>query len=224
MVAEEVALEASGRPDVLAVLLSGSVARREHCPTSDVDLILVAEQEPQRPLVRKMREGLLIEVIEHSEFEWRRRFDQPKASWLYSFLEGELLFDRGAGIRLRAAAQQVLDSYRTPDALRADIAATLWHGQAKLDRAAKGARPEEFGYWASILVAGLIDGLFASHDVPLPAGSRRLHYLDLACLTAWEHAALQRALTAGPEERFAATVALVAHLRSELGPPDLGID
>lgn len=89
-VAEEVASEAWSRPDVLAVLLSGSVARREHRPTSDADLILVAAEEPPCPLTRVMRGGLLVEVIEHSESEWRSRFDRPKASWLYSFIEGDV--------------------------------------------------------------------------------------------------------------------------------------
>lgn len=223
-VAEEVASEAWSRPDVLAVLLSGSVARREHRPTSDVDLILVAAEEPPCPLMRVMRGELLVEVIEHSESEWRSRFDRPKASWLYSFIEGDLLFDRGAGLVLRADAEDVLKSYRTPDALRAAIAASLWHGQAKLDRAADGATPEELGYWASVFVPSVIDGLFAVRDVPLPAGSRRLHYLDLLHLTAWEDTVLKRALTGTPVERLTATADLVAYLRRRLGAPDLGID
>ena len=53
---------------VHAVLLGGSVARGEHRPASDVDLLVAEEQVAP---VRQIVDGLLVECISHSEAEWQ---------------------------------------------------------------------------------------------------------------------------------------------------------
>jgi hypothetical protein len=71
-----------------------------------------------------------------------------------------------------------------------------------------------------VFVEQVLDGLYSVHDVPLPAGSRRLAYLHLVPLTAAESALLDVMLTGTTRGRFEATRDLVARLRRELGPPD----
>ncbi|MEV4380255.1 nucleotidyltransferase domain-containing protein [Streptosporangium sp. NPDC049644] len=80
------------RDDVLAVLLAGSVCRGEHVATSDIDLLVVTTEDSALEAgPRRLVQGLLAEWVARPEAEWLTRFDRPKTSWLYSFLEAEVL-------------------------------------------------------------------------------------------------------------------------------------
>ena len=220
-IAERVGAALAERDDALAVLIAGSVCRGEHVATSDVDLLVVTTEDSLLEVgPRRLVDGLLVEWIARPEAEWLARFDRPKTSWLYSFLEAEVLMDSGPAGRLVKAARGVLETYRTPAELRELLATTLWHGQAKLDRAQAAGKPRELGYWAALCVESVLDSLYAVRDVPLPAGARRLAYLHLVPLTEDEDALIETMLTATPTGRFEATRFLTAQLRSELGPAD----
>lgn len=216
-IGEAFAHELAQHPQVEAVLLGGSVARNEHLPSSDVDLLVISD-EPVVP-VRQIVGGLLIECISHSEAEWAARFDRPKTSWLYAFLEAECLSDSGAAARLTERAAQVRRSYVASSELKSLLATRLWHGQAKLDRVG----PDDLvaqGFWAAICVETIIDGLFTVHNVALPAGARRLAYLETLPLTSVESDLLDQYLTGSTGARFAATRELSRLLRDRLGPAD----
>lgn len=220
-IADRIGAELAQREDVLAVLLSGSVSRGEHMATSDIDLLVVTADDSSLEVgPRRLIDGLLLEWIARPETEWLSRFDRPKTSWLYAFLEAEPLMDSGPADRLERAAQNTLATYRTSPELRELLATFLWHSQAKLDRAQATGDPRELGYWSARCTETVLDGLFAIHDVPLPAGSRRLAYLGRVPLADEEHTLIDTMLTAEPSRRLEATMRLVSHLRAELGPPD----
>lgn len=215
--AERAAAELGLRGDVDAVLLGGSVARGEHRSSSDVDLLVVAEYVDLP--VRVVVGGVLLERIVHSEAGWVGRLARPRTSWAYAVREAIPLFDQGAGERLRAAADTALTSYRASDTLRSLLATNLWHGQAKVERALDADLMAQ-GFWASLLVETLIDALYTVHDVPLPAGSRRLEHLAAVPLTGTEQALLQQLLAGSALARLQAAAALAARLRAQLGPAD----
>lgn len=217
-IAAEAAEVLARRDDVYAVLLGGSVARGEHQTSSDIDLLIVGDDTFDLP-VRQTHGGLLVERIAHTERAWVDRFDRPKTSWLYAFLEATVLYDRGPAQRLRHEARTVQASYRASTELRSLLATFLWHGQAKLDR----VRPEDArsqGFWSAIFVETIIDALYTVHHVPLPAGSRRMAYLSLVPMTANELRDLDALLTGSTAHRFEAAIRLVKSLRSQLGPAD----
>lgn len=220
-IAERAANDLAGRDDVLAVLLSGSVCRGEHMASSDIDLLVVTTDQSDLEIGRRqLVDGLLLEWIARPEADFRSRFDRPRTSWLYAFLEAEIVMDSGPAARLVAAAKQTLRTYRTAEALRELLATQLWHGQAKLDRAEQRADARELGFWSAVCTERVIDGLFAVYDVPLPAGARRLEYLHLVPLTDVERSQLDRMLTGTTVERFEATRLLQARLRAALGSAD----
>jgi predicted nucleotidyltransferase len=220
--AQTVAAELAAREDVLAVLIGGSVARGEHQPSSDVDLVIVCAGDSPLPAAsRSVRGGLVVEALARTESAWAERFDRSHTSWLYPFLEGEVVYDTGPAARLAALATATLANYRTPAGVRSMLAAGMWNCQAKLERAAISGDPRVQGFWVSLLVEPIVDGLYAIHDVPRAAGSRRLAYLHRLDLTDEESRLLDTMLTGDTLARFDATRELVAWLRERLGPPDL---
>ena len=159
-----------------------------------------------------------MERIAHSEAGWPQRLDRPRTSWAYAIREAVPLLDSGAGRRLQAAAQDVFRTYRASETLRSVLATALWHSQAKLARALSA--DDQAQVWASVMVETLIDALDTVHDVPLPAGSRRLEHLVDVSLTANEQVHLKQLLTGSPQDRITAAAALAKTLRAALGPAD----
>lgn len=217
-VAARVAHDLATRTTAQAVLLAGSVARGDHLPTSDVDL-LVVDSESGIPM-RQTVDSVLVECISHSEADWITRFNRPKTSWLYAFLDAIVLFEEHRiGTRLKEEAERSRQTYTASDELRQQLATMLWHGQAKIARAADEDEATQ-GFWAAVCVDTVLDGLYTIHDVPLPAGSRRLAYLDTVPLLADEQRLLQQYLIGSTTERFSALLQLTRHLREGLGPAD----
>lgn len=213
--------ELAARSDVLAVLIGGSVGRGEHMASSDVDVVVVVDERSSlAPTRRRLQDGLLVEWIARTEAEWLVRFDRPKASWLYAFLEGEVVRDTGPAARLIEEAHRVLGRYRSSPALRSEHATLLWHAQAKLDRALASADPALAGFSAAVATPAVIDALYVAGDVPLPSGWRRLHHLDGLGLCEVESQLLDQMLTGTPRGRLQAVHQLCARLRPRLGAAD----
>ena len=218
VVALRVANEIGRRTDVLAVMVGGSVARGDHVASSDVDLVVVTSDDAQLAT----SERSLVEWIARTESAWLLRFDRPKTSWLYAFLDVRIVMDTGPAARLCTAAKSMLSTYRTSAAQRELLATWLWHGQAKLDRARANGDPAVKGFHAALFVETLLDGLYAVHDVPLPAGARLLEHIHRVPLTARERQLLDSILTGDTQRRFGAICDLATDLREQLGPPDHG--
>ena len=154
-----------------------------------------------------------------TEQDWLHHFDRPKTSWLYAWLEATVLYDSGPARRLQHQASRVQTDYRASAELKSLLATFLWHSQAKLDR----VRPNDTrsqGFWSSIFVETIIDAIYTVHDVPLPAGSRRMAYLSLVPMTGIELQDLDTLLTGTTADRFQAAQRLVESLRAQLGPAD----
>jgi predicted nucleotidyltransferase len=221
--AATVAAELSSRHDVIAVMLHGSVARGDATTSSDVDLVVVVvEDPPGSAMKRYIRDGILIECISRSETAWRDRLRRPMPRWLWALLESQILYDEGdVAARLLQDAQEARRAYRTPQATLDEMAAAFWHGQSKVDRAVSRADALLRGYQAAVSVDWVIDALYALHDVPLPAASRRLHHLEEVPLDAVVRRDWELLLTGNVDERIAACARLQAAIRQRLPEPQL---
>lgn len=220
--ARRVATELSDRDDVRSVLIAGSVGRGEHTANSDVDLLVVVTADSVLTTSqRTVREGLLVEYIARTPDRFRERFDRPSTSWLYAFLEAEIVYDLGPAAQLVANAYDVLATFQTSAEDRAMLAALLWYHQARLDRAAASGDPRQQAFCSSLLVELVIHALYAIHHVPRAPGTRQLAQLHRVALTPNEAHLLDRMLVADVPSRFKATCHLVAHVRAALGPPEL---
>jgi predicted nucleotidyltransferase len=221
-IATSVAAEAIERRDAIAVLLTGSVARGDAVASSDVDLIFVtAPGVDLAGMRRELRDDVLVETVARSEAEWRERFRRPTPRWVYAFVEAEVLFDSGVAARLISDANDVKTGYLTPMSVLDDLAVGLWHGQGKLDRALASNDPVVRGYHAAVAVDWIIDALFAVHDIPLPAVSRRLDYLADVPLDPGVARDWSILLTGGVNERLETVATLIGWLRERLPEPEL---
>ncbi len=208
----------AGRQDVLAVLLTGSAARGDEVDTSDVDLLTVLSRDVSgHPMLRAVRDGVVVEAFGKSEARWKERFCSARPMWIYSFLEAEVLYDSGSAGRLRRLAQSAYDGYETSAELRKELAALLRHGEPKLRRVVR-AVGEQAGYCAALFLPGILDGLYAVHQRPQPAGSRRLDLLHTLPLSDEERHHVRVSCTGSPEQRVSAIAALHEMLTRQLGP------
>ena len=140
-----------------------------------------------------------------------------RPAWIYSFLEAEVLHDSGSAARLRRLAQSAYDGYETSAELRNELAALLGHGAPKLRRAVE-AGGEQAGYCAALFLPAILDGLYAVHQRPQPAGSRRLDPLHTLPLSGEERHHVRVSCTGSPEQRVSAIAALHEMLTRQLGP------
>lgn len=221
--AEAVANELADNDDVLSVLIGGSVGRGDHGPNSDIDLLVVTvDNAPRAGMVRELRSGHLVECIARSEAQWLARFDRPKTSWLYAFLEAVIAHDTdGSAARLIHAAHRTLDRYQTSPELRSELAVTLWHSQGKLDRALHIGTAADHAYWSGLFAPTILDALYALHNVPLPPGSRRLDYRHRLPLTSEQQRLVDALLVGDPAQRIAAAATLISQIRPLLGEGNL---
>ncbi len=220
-IARAVADELAERQDVRAVLLVGSAARGDAVDESDVDLLTVLSRNGDaQPMLRTRRDGVLVEVFGHSEAGWEERFRRPRPMWIYAFLEAEVLYDTGPAARLRRCARSEYDAYETSDELRTELVALLEHGETRLRRARRDGG-EHAGYCAALLLAGILDALYAAHDRPQPAASRRLELLHTLPLSTEQRHRVRVSCTGLPEERISAIASLHKTLTQQLAPADL---
>jgi hypothetical protein len=162
----------------------------------------------------------VLDVVSHGEQDWLERLERPQPTWGYAFLEGESLLDRGPGEELIEVARQRFATYRTPEAVKAKLAETLWHGRAKLARAQQASDEALAGYWASLyLVHGVVETLYAIADRPLPPGSRRFDLVHELPLTDRHRELLAKLCSAPARRRITAAAHLVEELVPLLGPP-----
>ncbi len=119
----------------------------------------------------------------------------------------DVLHDCGPAARLRNAAQSAYEDYETADQVREELATMLSHGEPKLRRAPR-AGGEHAGSWAAVFLPAVLDGLYAIHDRPRPAASRRLELLHTVPLSLEERRQVNVGCTEPAKERLSAIAAL----------------
>jgi hypothetical protein len=204
-------------------LLIGSTARRTATAASDCDILVVRSEDSARPdFERSLHGDVLVEIVAKDEPGWCEHLRGLRPRWVYSFLDGgEVLFDDGSVARLLALSEEVFRTFVTPDEVRQELATLLWHGRAKVERAALSSDPVQAAYWAALLLPTLIDALLGLANRPTVPGSRRLDVLDTISLSEGDRAALTMTMMGLPYERVRAARELAESLLLRLGDPDL---
>ena len=207
-------------PDVRGVLLTGSRARGDALPGSDIDLLVLVASPPEKTLVSETINGRLVERHFRS-FEGARARLSEHPMELYSYLDGHILYDPdGALAELVGEARVRFDAYRVPEGEKRAVFYWLRSVRLKLEAAVTAGDTLKMGYYAATNSWKVLGGLWAVNDKPVPpAGAVWAHLPDLSRRPEGLEAALERLFKGTPEERSETMLGLIGWVL-EPSPPD----
>jgi Nucleotidyltransferase domain len=215
---EAVLLQLRQDPEVIAIMLAGSVARGDALPKSDLDIHLILKAGKTRAFHSEDPDGVPIEFHAHDlEAALHRLKRHP--SWSYAYCDGIALFDPGGHIEaLKAQAAEILTTYRTPDKECQDILYWLTSSARKLRAAMSANDPLREGMIVSTTAWKILEGMFAVNHQPTPASGEMLaRVLKLQRVPAELELILEGMFTGGHDERVAVTLELLDWVRAALG-------
>jgi hypothetical protein len=142
-----------------ALLLTGSVARGEHAPSSDLDLIAVGDYQPT--FTELTKDGITVEIKYRSLTAFMEKMDEDPMN-CYQFLDAKLIC--GSQVFLDALlkhAHAVLEK-ATP------VVSKKWLVSAK--EKMTGATDDELklGFLVANNLWKLIEGIYAINGMPVP--------------------------------------------------------
>lgn len=177
LLAEEIARYEQD-PEVLGLMLQGSVARGEASPRSDLDLFALLRDGCSRPFRHVIRQGILVECHFADATSARRKLAERPAL-AYGFLEGKLLFGRADSFdAVIAHAKEVLRTYVVTDQQRQSLHHWLTSAKLKI-RAALGEGTErEAAYLAAVTSWQIISGIWMVNGQPVPPVGSALRHLS----------------------------------------------
>lgn len=170
--------ESAADPQVLGVLVQGSVARGDHHASSDLDLLVVLEEGVFRKFRSEVIDGIHVERHHGDPATlWGKLARRPALA--YGLRDGRVLHDpHGALAGLVRFAAEVLDSYKTPERELRDLRYWLYASRVKLGAALAAGDDLRAGFLASTTTWKALEGVWAVNDLPMPHGGAVLAYLD----------------------------------------------
>ncbi|MGH3145814.1 MAG: nucleotidyltransferase domain-containing protein, partial [Rubrobacter sp.] len=202
---------------VVGILLTGSLARGDALPGTDVDLqVLLADGAP-RTFRSETRRGVIVEW-KASDFETARSLMEARPMEVYSYLDGRILHDpKGRLARLQEAAHLRFTAYRTPAEDRRAIAYSAKSSLLNLETAERAGDHLKAAYVATTVSWPILEGLRAANDTPVPPNSSVWpHLRDLPDDPSPLEDLLRLLFLGGVEERVTAASGLMRRIAERL--------
>jgi hypothetical protein len=220
---QEILDEASQQPDIIGILLTGSVARGDALPGSDLDLRFLLTLDGNRSFSAELRRGILVECTYADVSKALHELDSNPME-IYGYLDGRILFDpQGALADLREQARQRFAAYRVPDDERRDIAHWLLSARIKLTAALTAHDSLKAAYLSSTVSWPLLQGLWAANEKPVPPnGSVWVHLKDLSRGPQDVEEQLKQFLLDEPFSRAQAAISLIDWTLEQLDDKEKG--
>lgn len=173
--------EARGHDDIVGMLLTGSHARGDALPGTDVDLRLILADGHSRPFRSEWRDGVLVERGYADEATAGARLD-THAMNVYAYLDGRILYDpQDALVRLRQLARRRFDTFQVSEQERSAFAFLLQCARDKIAVATSGGDLLKAAFVTSTSSWQIMEGLWAANGLPVPPNSSvRPHLGDLS--------------------------------------------
>lgn len=167
-------------PTLSGLLLTGSIARQDALPGTDIDVRYFGRSERPPSFDRGFRDELLVEQTFTDERSALATLNENPMH-VYAYLDGRVLYDTDGTLPwLRAEADRVFRNYQAPAQLKTDIAEDLRHVEDKARVGVEAGDLFRAVYCISTSSWRLIEGLWAANDLPLPPNSSvRPHLGDL---------------------------------------------
>lgn len=228
-VVAELLTEAQSHPDVVGVLLIGSLGRGNPVPGSDVDLLLLVDdgRRVERPTQHEERRGVWVE-LHYRDAAWATAQMDRDPEWIYAYVEGRILHDpRGHLAHLVAAAHDRFVAYRTPAGEKARLAFLADRTRDKLEAALTAGDHDRAGTIVGFGASAIVRLLWAAYDRPIIGPTNIWHHLaDLRDFPPGMHQQARALLLGDATERVEAAIviciSITTHLRAannDASPP-----
>lgn len=152
---------------VEAVLLMGSVAYGTATDNSDLDLIVLCNEDR---FESKYAENILVEIHFHRYSTLAKCLDN-NPNEVYKYLFSKIIFDNGQLKKLIAKAKEIYNNYCTPDKEKEDICYWLSATKIKLLSAINSNDEMKVSYLLSTNTWKVLEGIWAKNNKPMPPSS-----------------------------------------------------
>ncbi|OFD42547.1 nucleotidyltransferase family protein [Bacillus mycoides] len=163
---------------VNGLMLIGSSARGDAYPESDLDLYVLLEKGQKKDFHAEMREDILIEY-KYADFNQIQVNFKNNPMELYSFLEGEILFDKSDELKkLKEIAKHEFENYRVSSDKVKGISHWLHSSLIKIQSALKVNDELKVSYIVHTSTWTLLEGIWAINNKPTPPAGSVLRYIQ----------------------------------------------
>ena len=166
------------RDKVNGFMLIGSVARGDAYPDSDLDFYILLEEGQKKKFHSETREDILVEY-KSADFNQIQVNFKNNPMELYSFLEGEILFDKSGDLKkLKGIAISEFENYRVSSDKMKGISHWLHSSLIKIQSALKANDELKASYIVQTSTWTLLDGIWAVNNKPTPPAGSVLKYIE----------------------------------------------
>lgn len=196
--------------EVRGVLLTGSVARGDAYPGSDLDLYILLAQECTRPFEVQIRRGVMVE-LSYNDLKSARAKLESKPMEVYRYLDGHILYDPAGYLGgLVEIAKARFREYESSAKERRGIAHWLRSVRIKVVAALEVGDMLKAAYLTSTNSFEVLVALWAINNKPVPPGGAVLAHLgDLCDVPERLEESLQGLFLGEDFERSAALLSLI---------------
>lgn len=150
-----------------AVLLIGSVAYGTATDDSDLDLIVISNEDR---FESKYIENILVEIHFHKYSTLVKHLNN-NPNEVYKYLYSKIVFDNGQLKKLIAKAKEIYNSYCTPNKEKEDICYWLSATKIKLLSAINSNDEIKVSYLLSTNTWKVLEGVWTKNNKPVPPSS-----------------------------------------------------
>ncbi|HDR7783865.1 MULTISPECIES: nucleotidyltransferase domain-containing protein [Bacillus] len=164
---------------VTGCMLIGSVARGDAYPDSDLDFYILLEEGQKKKFHSETREGILVEY-KYADVNQILVNLKNNPMELYTFLEGEILFDRSNELKkLKEIAAYEFENYRVSSDKVKGISHWLRSSLIKIQSAMKAHDELKASYIVHTSTWTLLEGIWAINNKPTPPAGSVLRYIQV---------------------------------------------
>ncbi len=161
--------------NIEGVMLIGSVAYGNATEDSDLDIVVLCDTDK---FVSKYVDNILVE-IHFQKYNTMIRKLKSNPSEVYKYIYSKILFDNGKLNQIINEANQIYNSYKTPNEEIDDIKYWLSSTKIKLSSALKSEYKMQISYLLSTNTWKVLEGVFALNNKPMPPSSLVFHKHDI---------------------------------------------
>ena len=212
---DDIKKEYEENPNIQALLITGSVARKEAKKGNDLDILLVTNGERISKEYRV--ENSLIEIGSVVLPDDLVKIDQNPMQ-VYMYLDARAIFDKdNSSKQLQSKAQQVLDSYKPSNEDKKAIRKWLSSVVDKIKVAQNNNDTEKAGFHVSNVLWKIVEGLYLINSMPTPASTNALRRIKtLKTLPEDFNELWNKVLLGNLEERTEANLKLIDFVLSKI--------